>query len=146
MSNEGSMATKGVSNLAHTAATDLGHLISQHFKIAQLEIGSEVRTLSRRVFTIAVFVVLLAIGYTTALIGGALAIGGYRAPGTSLLYLGLAHLLGAGLGLIFVSLRASSSAFMSNTSTEVDRSFVALKQATFPESIIQNSDKNAHVR
>jgi hypothetical protein len=140
------MSTQGVSDFARATATDLGHLIGQHFKIARLEIGAEARVLGRRAFITAVLVVLIAIGYSMALVGGALVIGGYQAPGIPLIYIGLAHSLGASVGLVLLPLRAPHSTFMGHTTTEVDRSLVALKDAMSSDSITPNSAENTHGR
>jgi hypothetical protein len=73
--------TPGVSELAREAALNLGHLLGQHVKVAQLELKAELHAMGRRACLIAVLATLIALGYGLAMVGLAVVIGGYNAVG-----------------------------------------------------------------
>jgi hypothetical protein len=102
-------STQGVTGLARETAMGLGHLIGQHLKIARLEIGAELRAVSRRARFVAVLAGLVAVGYALAMAGLAVVIGGRAAEGIPLAIIGLAHMAGAGAVLVFLPSRARGS-------------------------------------
>ena len=71
----------GASALVREAALDLGHLLGQHVKVAQLELKIELHAMGRRACIIAVLAALLALGYGLAIAGLAVVIGGHRGMG-----------------------------------------------------------------
>src|ERR1700690_474523 len=95
----------GVSVLAREAALNLGHLLGQHVKVAQLELKAEMHGMGRRACIIAVLATLVALGYGLAMAGLAVVIGGHSAVGLPLVIIGLVHIAGAGVGLMFSPLR-----------------------------------------
>ena len=116
-------STEGVTGLARESALSLGHLIGQHVKVARLEIAAEVRAMGRRATAVAVLAALIAIGYALAIAGVAVAIGGGAEVGIPLVIIGVAHVAGAGTGLVFGPLRARAShpQLMGNTTAAIDR-------------------------
>ena len=116
-------STPNVTELARESALSLGHLVGQHVKVARLEIAAELRAMGRRATVVAVLAVLVAIGYALAMAGLAVAIGGGAELGIPLVIIGLAHVAGAGAGLVFGPLRARPSRLhpMRNTAAAVDR-------------------------
>jgi len=116
-------STQNVTDLARESALSLGHLIGQHVKVARLELAAEVRVMGRRATVVGVLAALVAIGYALAIAGLAVAIGGAAELGIPLVVVGLAHVVGAGAGLVFGPLRARPSALhpMRNTTAAIDR-------------------------
>jgi hypothetical protein len=116
-------STQNVTDLARDSALSLGHLIGLHVKVARLEIAAEVRTIGRRAISVVVLAALVAIGYALAIAGLAVAIGGAAELGIPLVTVGLAHVVGAGAGLVFGPLRARPSELqpMRNTTDAIDR-------------------------
>jgi fatty acid desaturase len=115
--------TRDLAELARDAALSLGHLISQHIKVARLEIAAEARAMGRRAIVVAVLAILIAIGYAVAIAGLGVTIGGGSAMGIPLVIIGLAHVVGAGTGLLLGPLRAGLSrrSPLPNTTTAIDR-------------------------
>jgi hypothetical protein len=126
--------TPGVSALVREAALDLGHLLGQHVKVAQLELKVELHAMGRRACIIAVLAALLALGYALAMAGLAAVIAGYPAVGLPLAAIGLAHLAGGGAGLLLTPLRKRGSHLMNDSATAMARSFGALEEATAPSA------------
>jgi len=116
-------STHDVKDLARETVLSLGHLVGQHVKVARLELAAEVRAMSRRAVAVAVLSALVAIGYALAIAGLALAFGGGDELGIPLVVVGLAHVVGAGAGLVFGPLRARAARRhpMRNTAAAVDR-------------------------
>ena len=114
---------KGVTGLARESALSLGHLFAQHVKVARLELAAEARAMGRRAIGVIVLAALVAIGYALAIAGAAVAIGGGGELGIPLAVVGLAHVVGAGAGLVFGPLRARASHLrpMRNTTAAIDR-------------------------
>jgi len=125
-------ATPGVLVLVRETALDLGHLLGQHVRVAQLELKAELHAMGRRACIIAVLAALLALGYALAMAGLAVLIGGYPAVGLPLVLIGLAHVAGAGVGLVLAPLRKRGSHLMNDSTTAMARSFEALEEATAP--------------
>ena len=116
-------SAEGVAGLARETALSLGHLVGQHVKVARLEIAAEVRAMGRRATIVAVLAALVAIGYALAMAGLAVAIGGGAEVGIPLVVVGLAHVVGAGGGLVFGRLRARPAQLqpMRNTTAAIGR-------------------------
>jgi fatty acid desaturase len=132
-------ATPGVSALAREAALDLGHLLGQHVKVAQLELKVELHAMGRRAYILAALAALLALGYALAMAGLAAAIAGYPAAALPLLVIGLAHVAGGGVGLVLVPLRKRGSQLMNDSSTAMARSLGALEEAAAPSAEKQHA-------
>lgn len=134
----------GVSVLAREAALNLGHLFGQHVKVAQLELKAEMHAMGRRASMIAVFAALLALGYGLAMAGLAVVIGGHPAVGLPLVVIGLAHMAGAGVGLVLVPLRRRGSHLMDNSTAAMNSSLAALDKATAPAAPSSPEKARAH--
>ncbi len=126
--------TPGVSALIREAALDLGHLVGQHVKVAQIELKVELHAMGRRASIIAALAALVALGYGLAMAGLAAVIGGHRTVGLPLVGIGLAHVAGAGVGLVFARLRKRGSRLMNDSTTAMARSLEALEEATAPSA------------
>lgn len=128
----GPATTPSVSALAREAALGLGHLLGQHVKVAQLELKAELHAMAGRASMIAVFAALLALGYGLAMVGLAVVIGGHGPVGLPLVVIGLAHMVGAGVGLVLVPLRRRGSHLMDSSTAAMNSSLAALDKATAP--------------
>jgi fatty acid desaturase len=127
-----SVSNPGVAALAKEAALDLGHLVGQHMKVAQLELKAEMHGMGRRASLIAVLATLVALGYGLAIGGLAAVIGGYSALGLPLVIIGLVHIAGAGVGLMFSPLRPRGRRLMRRSKVAMNNSLAALDKATAP--------------
>lgn len=116
-------SSQNVADLARESALSLGHLVGQHVKVARLELAAEVRAMSRRAAVAAVLAALVAIGYALAIAGLAVAFGGGTELGIPLVVVGLAHVVGAGAGLVLGPLRARAARRhpMRSTTAAIDR-------------------------
>jgi fatty acid desaturase len=121
--------TPGVASLVREAAQDLGHLLGQHVKVAQLELKVELHTMGRRASIIALLAGLMALGYALAMVGLAVVIGGQGAVGLPLVVIGLAHVAGAGVGLLLAPFRKRGAHLMTNSTTAMARSIDAIEEA-----------------
>jgi fatty acid desaturase len=133
-----------MSVLAREAALDLGHLLGQHVKVAQLELKEELHAMGRRACLIAVLVTLVALGYALAMAGLAVVIGGHNAIGLPLVILGLVHIAGAGVGLLFSPLRPRGSHLMDSSTAAMNSSLAVLDKATTPAVPSIPEDVRAH--
>jgi fatty acid desaturase len=122
----------GVSALAREAALNLGHLLGQHVKVAQLELKAEMHGMGRRACLIAVLATLVALGYGLAMAGLAIVIGGHTTVGLPLVIIGLIHIAGAGVGLMLSPLRRRGSHLMDSSTAAMNSSLAALDKATAP--------------
>jgi len=126
------VSNPGVAVLAKEAALDLGHLLGQHMKVAQLELKAEMHGMGRRASLIAVLATLVALGYGLAMGGLAAVIGGHSALGLPLVIIGLVHIAGAGVGLMFSPLRPRGRRLMRRSTVAMNNSLAALDKATAP--------------
>jgi hypothetical protein len=127
-----SAETPGASELVRDAALDLGHLVGQHLKVAQLEFKVELHAMGRRVRVLAALAAILAVGYALAMAGLALVIGGNLAFGIPFSAIGVSHVVGAGVGLVIVPGRRKGSHLMNTSTTAMNDSLHALKDSTAP--------------
>jgi fatty acid desaturase len=133
----------GVAVLAKEAALDLGHLLGQHMKVAQLELKAEMHGMGRRASLIAVLATLVALGYGLAIGGLAAVIGGYSALGLPLVIIGLVHIAGAGVGLMFSPLRPQGRRLMRRSKVAMNNSLAALDKATAPTASLSSENVRA---
>ncbi len=126
-------STPGVSVLAKEAVLGLGHLLGQHVKVAQLELKAEMHGMGRRAGLIAVLATLVALGYGLAMAGLAVLIGGHPTVGLPLVVIGLVHIAGAGVGLLFSPLRPRGGRLMDSSTAAMNSSLAALDKATAPD-------------
>lgn len=137
-------STLGVSVLAKEAALGLGHLLGQHMKVAQLELKAELHTMGRRACLIAVLATLVALGYGFAVAGLAAIIGSHSALGLPLVIIGLVHIAGAGVGLLFSPLRPRGTGLMDSSTAAMNSSLAALDKATTPTVPLSSENARAH--
>jgi fatty acid desaturase len=133
-----------MSVLAREAALGLGHLLGQHVKVAQLELKEELHAMGRRACLIAVLAILVALGYALAMAGLAVVIGGHMSTGLPLVIIGLLHIAGAGVGLLFSPLRPRGSHLMDSSTAAMNSSLAALDKATAPAVLSIPEDVRAH--
>jgi len=121
-------STQGMTGLARDTAASLGHLIDQHVQVARVELAAELKEIGRRARLGAVLAVLVIVGYALAVAGLAILFGGQATVGIPLVVVGLAHLAGAGAGLIYGPLRARAAQpeLMEQTTAEVGRTVAML--------------------
>jgi fatty acid desaturase len=137
-------ATPGVSVLAREAALSLGHLFGQHVKVAQLELKAELHPMGRRACMIAILATLVALGYGLAMVGLALVLSAHGAVGIPFLIIGLVHVAGAGVGLLFSPLRPSGTRLMDSSTAAMTSSLAALDKATSPTVPLPQENARAH--
>ncbi len=133
----------GVSVLAKEAVLGFGHLLGQHVKVAQLELKAEMHGMGRRASLIAVLATLVALGYGLAMAGLAVLLGGHPAVGLPLVVIGLVHIAGAGVGLLFSPLRSRGGRLMDSSAAAMSSSLAALDKATAPD--VASSPGNSRV-
>ena len=83
----------GVIGRVRDVADGLGQLVGQHFKLARLELVSDLKSMGQRVRAVAILTVLAIIGYTLAMAGVAVVVGGNQAIGLPLLLIGGGHVV-----------------------------------------------------
>jgi hypothetical protein len=125
-----SAETPVASDLVREAALDLGHLVGQHLKVAQLEFKVELHAMGRRGLVLAALAAVLAVGYALAMAGLALVIGKNLALGIPFAAIGVSHVVGAVVGLVIVPGRKRGSHLMSTSTTAVNDTLQALKDST----------------
>jgi fatty acid desaturase len=138
------VSNPGVAVLAKEAALDLGRLLGQHVKVAQLELKTEMHGMGRRACLIAVLATLVALGYGLAMAGLAAVIGGHSAMGLPLVVIGLVHIAGAGVGLMFSPLRRHGAPLMDSSTAAMNSSLAALDKATAPAAPPASENARAH--
>jgi fatty acid desaturase len=124
------VSTRGVAVLAKEAALDLGHLLGQHVKVARLELQAEMHGMGQRACLIGVLATLVALGYGLAMAGLAAVIAGHSDLGLPLVIIGLVHIAGAGVGLLFSPLRPHRGRLMRRSKAAMNSSLAALDKAT----------------
>jgi hypothetical protein len=127
-----SAETPAASDLVREAALDLGHLVGHHLKVARLEFKVELHTMGRRLLVLAALTAVVAVGYTLAMAGLALVIGGNLALGIPFSAIGVSHVVGAVVGLLIVPGRKGASHLMSTSTTAMNDSLQALKERAAP--------------
>ncbi len=137
-------STPGVSVLAKEAALGLGHLLGQHVKVAQLELKAEMHGMGRRAGLIAVLATLVALGYGLAMAGLAFLVGGHATVGLPLVLIGLIHIAGAGVGLLFSPLRPRGGRLMDSSTAAMNSSLAALDKATTPDVSLSPENSRVH--
>ena len=136
-------------HLVRETADGLGQLIVQHVKLAKLELVADLRAMGSSAAVIAVCALVLVVGYTLTMAGVALLIGGNRTMGYSFGGVGLAHVLGAGVGSLVVMRRIRNTRLMAATTSEVSHSAAALISAArdpASESSTSSPAKLEHLR
>ena len=141
------ITTQGMTGLARDTAASLGHLIDQHVQVARVELAAELKQIGRRARLVAVLATLVAVGYALAMAGLAVLFGGHATVGIPLVIVGLAHLAGAGAGLIYGPGRArvTQSELMENTTDAVGRTVAVLGGGPPPVPASVTLDR-AHAR
>lgn len=129
-----SAGAKGGPELVRAAALDLGHLVGQHVKVAQLELQADLQAMGRGVLTMVALGVVLAIGYALAMAGLAALMGGHRAEGIPLVAIGLVHVVAACLGWVLAPGRRAGSHLMSTSTTAMTHSLEVLKDISTPSA------------
>lgn len=120
------MSFGSVADLLRETAEGVGQLVIRHVKLAQLELTAELRAMGSRAALIAIYVVLMVIGYTLTMTGVALLVGGQRRVGWSFLGLGLLHVVGTAVGMLLAFRRRRHPRLFQNTTDELNQSATAL--------------------
>jgi hypothetical protein len=117
----------GVTEMARETVLDLGHLIGQHVRVAQLEVKAELQAICRRAGLIAVLALLVTVGYGLTMAGLALILGGRASLGLPFIILGGAHMVAAGAGLAVSRLRARGAPAMGSSTAAMNGTLEALR-------------------
>ncbi len=116
-----------VTEMARETVVDLGHLVGQHLRVAQLEVKAELQAMSRRARLIAVLALLVTVGYALGMAGLAVILGGRTAMGLPFVIIGGAHLAAAGLGLAVSRLGARGAPAMGSSTAAMNGTLAALE-------------------
>jgi hypothetical protein len=135
----------GVIGRVRDVADGLGQLVGQHLKLARLELVSDLKGMGRRLRVIAIFTCLVVVGYTLAMAGLAVLIGGNQAIGVPLLAVGLGHVVLCGAGIVLASRRRDTH-LMDSTVEQVGQSLNTLRLATEPAVVATNGLEKADAR
>ena len=117
----------GVATRLRESAIGFGHLLGLHLKVARLELRFELLGLGLRLRIMALMTAICVAGYTLALTGLALVVGGRTQMGKPFIVIGVGHLLL--VGLMFLSLHIRKSHFMGESTEALRKSIVDLKYA-----------------
>lgn len=119
-------AAGGVIALVRQTVEGLADLVGEHLQLARLELRQDLLEVASRARLVVVLSLLIAVGYALAMAGLALALGGSRAAGLSLLSVGGLH-VGIFGGAMFLALRRRGGApLMNESSGELQRSLDVL--------------------
>ncbi|HEY0710425.1 MAG TPA: phage holin family protein [Polyangia bacterium] len=118
----------GIIGLVREAIDGLGDLVGQHLHLARLELVSDLRGVGRRAQRSAILGGLGVIGYTLALAGLAVFLGGHRPTGAWLLLFGGVHLTVAAIGFL-VGRAGSNKKLMDTNLEQVGESIATLQRA-----------------
>jgi uncharacterized membrane protein YqjE len=119
-------ADRGITALVGRMADGFSRLVTQHIALARLELAEDARQMGAGLAQVATFVPFLLTGY--ALLCGALSVLLARWTGlpAALALVGLANLVGGGLGISRALRRMRTVKVMSGTQEELNRSAAAL--------------------
>jgi hypothetical protein len=114
-----------VSRLKETA-DGLGELVSDHIKLARIELASEARSYGRGVAVLAVATLVLVLGYAFAWTAAALLLA--RVVGAPLAFaiVGAPHLIAGVVGLVSALSKMRQTELLPESSLEASRSLNAL--------------------
>ena len=135
----------GLAARLRESAIGFGHLLGLHLKVARLELRFELLGLGLRLRIMALMTAIGVAGYTLALAGLALVVGGRTRMGMPFILIGAGHLLV--VGLMFLSLHIRKSHFMGESTDALRKSIVDLKDAanaTRPPSGPQTDPHHVH--
>ncbi len=116
----------GILALARETADAVGRLTMQHLRLARLEMQADLRAMGVQAAVIALLVALAIVGYGLAMVGLGLSIARGWHDGLALLLIGVAHLLGAGVGILVAVRRLRRIRPLNATADEVSRSLAPL--------------------
>jgi len=108
----------------------LGRLVSQHMKLARLELSADLRAMGTRVASMVAWALLMLLGYALTMVGLALLLAGDRRLAFAFGAVGLVHLLGAGAAMLVLVTRRERLQVMKSTTAELAHSADALIAAT----------------
>ncbi len=118
----------------------LGRLVSQHVKLARLELSADLRAMGTRVASMVALALLMLLGYALTMVGLALLLAGDRRVAFAFGAVGLVHLLGAGAAMLLLVARGERLQVMKSTATELAHSADALIAATGISAHAASSD------
>ncbi len=121
---------EGVGALVRETADGLGEFVGQHLRLARLEFAADLQSVAKRARVLALFVALMLVGYTLAMLGIAACVGGVNEGvtrlGKTLVVFGLVHLATGAAG-VFAWTRARGIHAMEVTVDELNRSLTTLR-------------------
>jgi hypothetical protein len=127
-----------VARLRETA-DGLGQLISDHVKLARIELSAEARAYGRDFGGLAAAVAVLAVGYVFGWIAAALALSHLIGAELAFGSVALLHFIGGGLATGAVIRRIRRVRVLEETASEVARSVGALSHPLAPRGISPGS-------
>ena len=117
----------GIISLVRETADGLGHLISDHIKLARLELVSDAKSYGRQSALLLVMGALLILGYALAAVGLALVLSQWWGAITGFFAVAGLHVVVGGIGLAVAISRMRRTHLMDETLSEVSRSVSTLR-------------------
>lgn len=120
----------GIIILLKELTDGLGRLVSDHIKLARLELIADAKILGRRAAVLAVIVPLVFIGYGSICIGLAVVLSRWMGLGVALVLVGAVHFLGAAIALGVTLRQVRRQGWMRETAHEVNQSVTQIAMST----------------
>ena len=108
----------------------MGRLVIQHIKLAQVEIVAGLRSMAARGAALAVYLVLIFVGYILAITGVCIFLGQNHALAIPFLAIGGLHIGIAATGLLVTVARLRRTSLLAATTSELNQSARVLGAAT----------------
>ena len=122
----------GLFGVARETADALGRLMVQHLRLARLEIKADLRAMGLQAGLIALLTAIAVVGYGLVMAGVAFILGGGANGGITLVIIGAAHVVAAGVGIVIARIRLRRVRFANTTAGEVSRSLAPLGVGSAP--------------
>jgi hypothetical protein len=131
--------SEGIIGLVREAIDGLGDLVGEHLHLVRLELVTDLRSMGRRAQRSLICGLVAFLGYTLAVAGLAVLLGGNRPIGSWLLLFGGVHLLGATAAFLFGRSRESGKKLMDTNLEQVGESIATLQRAVSGPATEANS-------
>lgn len=118
-----------VARLKETA-DGLGQLVSDHVKLARIELVAEAKSYGRGVAVLAVAATVLVLGYAFACTAAGLALATVVSAPLAFAIVAAPNLIGGALGLVYAVRKMRQTRLLPESGVEAGRSVRALGQAT----------------
>lgn len=124
-----------VARLKETA-DGLGQLVSDHVKLARIELVAEAKSYGRGVAVLAVAAIVLVLGYAFAVTAGGLALATVVGAPLAFVIVAAPHLIAGVLGLVYAVRKMQQTRILPESGMEAARTVSALGQAARSNGLI----------